>query len=145
VSFSFFVTNFLYFVGIYSFPEILPTLGMKTSPAAELFLGGIFSLLGNCASLCTMEAFDRKTNLQIGFVFQLLSICMFLHGICVPTSFSITEVQVGFLGMKLTIQILINCLCIYSAEVYPTAVRETGTAAGFASGKPYCAPSYMSS
>lgn len=135
VSISFFVANWLYFANLYSFPEILPTLGMKISPAAELFVGGIFSLLGNFASLCTLETFDRKTNLQIGFVLQLLSICMFLHGTCVTTSFSVTEVQVGFLSMKLTIQMLFNCLGIYSAEVYPTVVRATGTAVCFASGR----------
>jgi len=133
--FSCAVFNILYYGGIYSFPQILPALHLKVSPAANVMLGAIFEVVGTLVSVLTMLWFSRKANMQIGYISQILSLGIFLHGICVKTSLSATLMQVGFLGMKMTVTIAVNTIYLYSTEVYPTAVRASGTAACISSGR----------
>merc|ERR1740123_835803 len=60
VCFSCFIVNFLYYGGVYAFPQILPSLGIAISPAVNLFLGAVIGLVGTCVSLGTLRTFDRK-------------------------------------------------------------------------------------
>merc|ERR1719195_182976 len=62
VCFSCFVANFLYYGGVYSFPQILPSLGFAVLPAFSLFLGAVFGLVGSLVTLWTMHTFNRKRN-----------------------------------------------------------------------------------
>jgi len=141
VCYSTFTLNFIYYGGIYSFPQVLPSLDLDMSPGANLFLGAFFETPGFLLGLWIASSTTRKITLQIYLILSFLSGGLFLYGTGLDASLSVTgekhawAIQAAFLGMKAFVNVGFIVVYLYASEVYPTIARTTGTAACLATGR----------
>jgi putative MFS transporter len=141
VCYSTFTLNFIYYGGIYSFPQVLPSLHLRMSPGANLFLGAFFEIPGFLLGLWIASRTTRKITLEIYLVLSFLSIGLFLYGAGMSASLEDTgethawAIQAGFLGIKAFVNVGFIVVYLYASEVYPTVARTTGTAACLATGR----------
>lgn len=138
-----FVANFLFYGGVYAFPQVLPDLRMRVSPVHDLLMGSMFSLLGCAFGMSLYHYLPRRWALlvylsgafmgQLPFVFladsspsgsflksSLIAEFMLHLGLLMSKAF----VVAGF---------IVTYTCI--SEAYPTAARTTGIAVCLACGR----------
>jgi len=139
--FSTFTLNFLYYGTVYAFPQVLPSLHLNISPGANLFLGAAVEIPGFLLAIWVAGVTSRRLAIQAYLASSFLAIACFLHGTGMDATFSVSDrhyqwaVYVGFLGLKMVVNIGFVVIYSYTSEVYPTAVRTTGTATCLAVGR----------
>jgi len=124
---SCFNLNFLFYGGLYAFPQVLPDLNLSVTPAMNLFVGALFEIPGYVIGVLVGNAIVRKKAMQIFFILMILSLALFLWGAQHPKQNEI-PLQIGFLLYKMNTSIGFIVIYVYTAEIYPTSCRNTGTA-----------------
>lgn len=153
VCFSCFNLNFLFYGGLYAFPQVLPHMKLHLTPAANLLLGAIASIFGFIIGTVAGMHLPRKVSLMgylvlvSGFTLTFVSagydhlVPEFMDDGSTPIKLhpvrglSETLVLVGLMGMKITTAMGFMLVYVYSAEIYPTVARTTGNALCIAFGR----------
>lgn len=134
--FTCFSVNFLYYGGLYAFPQVLPELNLRFSSAANLFLGAAFEIPGFLLGMALGDRMTRKNSMILSMLATLISVALFLYGtgyrgVGVHT----WAIMVGYLGLKAFVNTTFVLVYLYSCEVYPLVVRATGSAVCLLSGR----------
>jgi len=133
---STFTMNFIFYGGLYAFPQVLPELDLRLSPAANLIIGATMEIPGFLGGILIGQAISRKAATLFYLVSSTLSILIFLHGVghfgAGPDE---TFIMLGFFGIKCFVNTGFLVVYLYSSEIYPTMVRNTGSAVCIAAGR----------
>jgi hypothetical protein len=134
--FSTFTCNFIFYGGLYAFPQVLPMLDLHLSPAANLALGAGVELPGIAIGIAMAQMMTRKLTTAIYLIGSVLSVVAFVHG---TGHYDGTKhewaVLLGYIGLKVFVNIGFIVVYLFSAEIYPTKVRNTGSALCLAAGR----------
>mmetsp|Transcript_40534 Transcript_40534/g.75965 ORF Transcript_40534/g.75965 Transcript_40534/m.75965 type:complete len:486 (+) Transcript_40534:97-1554(+) len=152
VCFSIFTLNFLFYGGLYAFPQVLPHMKLHVSPAASLMFSSVAGLVGILIGTILGMYFPRKACMVI-YLFLVAGFTMTFTTAAsdqlVPelldagepfqirpvSGLSETLLLIGLMGMKVTIAIGFQMVTLYAAEIYPTVARATGLAISTACGR----------
>lgn len=98
--FSAMTLNFLFYGGLYAFPQVLPELELPVDPAVNLIIGACFEIPGYLLCMCLGDRITRKQMMYTYLVGACL--CTLLFCSCcsacatrAPKSFSGADVPVG--------------------------------------------------
>lgn len=138
--FSTFTLNFLFYGGLYAFPQVLPDLELHVAPAVNLMVGAVFEIPGYLLCMCLGTRMKRKSVLYLYLVGACLSTVLFIQGANLMDPNRVqpsVEVmcQFGFTGNKIFTSMGFLVVYLYSIEIYPTTARATGTALCIACGR----------
>jgi len=135
---SAFTVNFLYNGGLYAFPQVLPHLGLKSTPVCDLLLAVAFELPGFIVGAYLLKHIERRTAL-----FLYLSCAFIAHTPFMIKLSVISQVgphwesifHAGLIGCKAFVSI--GWVTVYSlvSDIYPTSFRVTGSAICVAAGR----------
>mmetsp|Transcript_68405 Transcript_68405/g.108560 ORF Transcript_68405/g.108560 Transcript_68405/m.108560 type:complete len:216 (+) Transcript_68405:1-648(+) len=138
-----FVLNFVYYGCLYAFPQILPTLHGNTltvhhhtSAGMELLIGALWEIPG-IALGCFFGMFFQRIPVMKFYLLLTASMLIMFVGSATGGSGSLPIVlyHIGYYGIKCFVMIGFIVVYIYVCEVYPTAVRTTGTGISLAAGR----------
>lgn len=134
--FSTFTANFIFYGGLYAFPQVLPSLDLHLSPAANLALGAGVEIPGILIGIAMAQVLTRKLTTGLYLAGCALSVFSFLHGAgSYDGSKHEWAVLLGFIGLKVFVNVGFVVVYLYSAEIYPTRIRNTGSALCIAAGR----------
>eukprot|EP00929_Paragymnodinium_shiwhaense_P051327 TRINITY_DN25840_c0_g1_i1.p1 TRINITY_DN25840_c0_g1~~TRINITY_DN25840_c0_g1_i1.p1 ORF type:complete len:508 (-),score=111.23 TRINITY_DN25840_c0_g1_i1:316-1839(-) len=142
VAFSCFTLNFLFYGGLYAYPQILPEFETGLSPAASLLLGAFMEIPGFLGGLYLGIWMTRKCGIFVYLVGAFISSIIFAlaatqglghHG-RIPMYLE-AMLQVGLAGNKAFTAVGFVIVYCYSTEVYSTRTRATGTAVCISMGR----------
>lgn len=127
---SCFNLNFLFYGGLYAFPQVLPHLELQLSPAVNLMLGAISEIPGYLAGVILCSYMSRKSSMLLYLLAVLISVLCFSFSVRDPIFAKHLEwlLQIGLLGHKTFTAVGFLVVYVYAVEVYPTVVRTTGAA-----------------
>eukprot|EP00746_Dinoflagellata_sp_MGD_P164518 gnl/MRDRNA2_/MRDRNA2_93179_c0_seq1.p1 gnl/MRDRNA2_/MRDRNA2_93179_c0~~gnl/MRDRNA2_/MRDRNA2_93179_c0_seq1.p1 ORF type:complete len:483 (-),score=62.44 gnl/MRDRNA2_/MRDRNA2_93179_c0_seq1:54-1502(-) len=146
--FSAFVLNFMFYGGLYAFPQVLPTLKMDSSPVMILMIGICTELPGNVLGARLVNYLSKRTCIGL-----YICICILGH---LPYAILIDGSSAGLLPAAndgkvsaLTEALLVigmviakvagaaGWITIYTlvSQAYPTASRTTGSAVCISCGR----------
>mmetsp|Transcript_21993 Transcript_21993/g.63406 ORF Transcript_21993/g.63406 Transcript_21993/m.63406 type:complete len:470 (-) Transcript_21993:143-1552(-) len=140
VCFSMFSLNFLYYGGLYAFPQVLPELELRVAPAASLMAGAAFGVPGYLLGMALGGHMGRKALMLLYLAGTCLSTVLFTYAAGFLGHGHLDDLaevlcQVGFVGNKLFTTMGFLVVFVYSIEIYPTVARTTGTGLCIASGR----------
>jgi len=128
-----FVLNVAYYGALYTFPQVLPKIGMSSlSAGMELLVGALWEILGAIMGCILGMCFARKPAMKLYLCLQTFSFVLFVVGATVGTRERDFGVQImfylGYFGIK--VSVFIGCIIayLYASEIYPTEMRMTGSA-----------------
>jgi heme A synthase len=136
---SVFTLNFLFYGGLYAFPQVLPDLKLNVTPSANLMLGALVEVPGFLGGIMIGNYLSRKNCMLVYLLAVIVFLCVFSF-----TSTSISGnftaefealVQVGLIGSKLFTAVGFLIVYVYTTEIYPTVVRTMGGALCIAFGR----------
>jgi putative MFS transporter len=135
---SAFTVNFLYNGGLYAFPQVIPHLGLKSTPVHDLLLAVAFELPGYIVGAYFLRHAERRTALisyLLASFFAHIPFMMKLQWISNAGPHWEWCFHVGLIGCKAFVSI--GWVTVYSlvSEIYPTASRVTGSAICVAAGR----------
>lgn len=138
------VVNFVFFGGLYSFPQVLPDMELKVTPALNLMISALWELPGYVLAFVVCTYFTRKNSmlgylLAVGFSTLLFAyaaahLVTLKRGSEIPLWLE-ASVQLGILGNKMFASVGFVTCFLYSIEIYPTFARTTGTSVCVAFGR----------
>jgi putative MFS transporter len=145
--YSGFVLNFLFYGGLYAFPQIFADLETTTSAAMNLIIGALWELPSLALAILVGTYRGRKPSM-IGSLF-VNTIALGCFGWAGHTHKKnstagakqddawMTELilHVAYYGIKIATEYTFILFYVYASEVYPTEVRATGSAANMAFGR----------
>jgi len=138
VMFSCFVLNLSFYGSLYAFPQEITELKMGGSPAANLLIGAVFEMAGRLLGMTVALALPRKLVLKGYLLLNLSALVAFTLGACAghdSNLFMQLLTYYGYFGIKFFTSIGFLVTYLYAAEVFPTVVRNSGTAISFAGGR----------
>jgi len=139
---SVFTLNFLFYGGLYAFPQVLPGMKLSMSPAVNLMLGAMVEVPGFALAIVLGNYLPRKSIMLL-----------YLFGVIISTmtfSFAGSRIinpllqdhwthemllQAGLVGHKVFTSVGFLVVYVYAVEIYPTVVRATGGALCIAAGR----------
>jgi len=131
-----FALNFNFYGGLYAFPQVLPELNLKFSPAANLTGRLHLELPGFLLGMWIGNRMTRKNGILVYLVCSALSVFIFLYGV---GAFSAAHhewaTMLGFLGVKAFVDTGFVVAYMYASEIYPSVARTSGTAVCIAAGR----------
>lgn len=135
---STFTVNFLYNGGLYAFPQVLPHLGLKSTPVCDLLLAVAFELPGYLLGAYLLTHLPRKVALSLYLAASFVAHIPFMvESKMISNAGAHWEwcFQLGLIGCKAFVSI--GWVTVYSlvSEIYPTASRVTGSAICVAAGR----------
>mmetsp|Transcript_106073 Transcript_106073/g.298203 ORF Transcript_106073/g.298203 Transcript_106073/m.298203 type:complete len:237 (+) Transcript_106073:42-752(+) len=140
--FSTYTLNFLFYGGLYAFPQVLPDFDMGVSPAMSLILGAFMEVPGFVFGVLVGIQLSRKMGIQFYLVCTCLSTLLFAGAAHYARSYAgrlptLIEValQTGLIGNKVFTSVGFLIVYLYSVEIFPTLARTTGTALCLAAGR----------
>jgi len=138
------VVNFIFYGGLYSFPQVLPDMELKIAPALNLMVSAFMELPGYCLAFVVGFYFTRRTSMlgyliAVGFSTLLFAyaashLMTLKRGSDIPMWLEVC-VQLGLTGNKMFASIGFVISFLYSIEFYPTMARTTGSAICVAFGR----------
>lgn len=139
--FSAFVSNVVFYGGLYAFPQVLPTLKMYFSPAAVLFIGIITEVLGYIGGARMVNGLSRRAGMSLYIFFMILGhlpYAILIDGSSaglLPETWGgrasrLTEVLLvsGLVTCKVSCAASFTMIYTLVAQAYPTNLRTTGSA-----------------
>lgn len=137
---SVFTLNFLFYGGLYAFPQVLPKMELHINPSTNLIVGALSEVPGYFIGIFLGGILSRKTCMLIYLLMMVASTLMF--GIAGSMILS-TELghwlevtlQAGLIGQKIFTAFGFLIVYVYSIEIYPTVARATGGALCIAAGR----------
>lgn len=138
VCFTCFSLNFLYYGGLYAFPQVLGTSVHTGSTAAVALLVGVaWEMPGVLVVAALGHLIDRRLTLMVSLSALAVSVAMFIYGgTCEAQSwFAFRMVQVGYAQYKCIAVIAFLTAYQYSVEIYPIRCRAAGSALSMAVGR----------
>lgn len=138
VMFTCFTCNFLYYGGLYAFPQVLPEMDLQVSPAMNLMIGACFELPGQILGVTVGMYISRKYTMCFALLGMAFSTSFFVWMFYLITHFgqgSQLALNCGFYGFKLFVAVAFLLIYVYATEVYPTRARSTGGALCVAVGR----------
>lgn len=151
VSFSTFTLNFMFYGGLYAFPQVLPHMKLHLSPAASLIWSALSSVVGILIGTVVATHLPRKLCILLYLLFVAGFTMMFVTAgsdQLVPEVFEAKKFQIravpgfseiffliGLMGMKISIAFGFQIVTVYATEMYPTVARATGLAVATACGR----------
>lgn len=136
-TFSCFVLNFTYYGCVYAFPQVLPSLGLTATPAQGLIMGALWEVPGMGLGLFLGTVMERKLNLKLYLLFNTSCIMAFAFALPIHdrSVFVSACLYYGYYGMKFVTSLGWLVTYQYTAEVFPTQCRTTGTSFCMAGGR----------
>lgn len=134
VAFSTFNLNFLFYGGLYAFPQVLPEMKLPVYPATNLLIGALSELPGFVIGVFVGTYYKRKMTMTLFCIGMITSLCLFTIGAMV-TPRLIPVIQVGYILSKIVLCVGFIVVYVYCTEIYPTACRTTGSSVCLASGR----------
>eukprot|EP00746_Dinoflagellata_sp_MGD_P081408 gnl/MRDRNA2_/MRDRNA2_32383_c0_seq2.p1 gnl/MRDRNA2_/MRDRNA2_32383_c0~~gnl/MRDRNA2_/MRDRNA2_32383_c0_seq2.p1 ORF type:complete len:485 (+),score=85.62 gnl/MRDRNA2_/MRDRNA2_32383_c0_seq2:256-1710(+) len=138
VMFTCFTCNFLYYGGLYAFPQVLPEMELQVSPAMNLMIGACFEIPGFIVGVTVGLYVSRKYTLVFALMGMAFSTFFFVWMFYLITRFgqgSQLALNCGFYGFKMFVAVAFLLIYVYAIEVYPTRARSTGGALCVAVGR----------
>eukprot|EP00928_Gymnodinium_smaydae_P075409 TRINITY_DN58420_c0_g1_i1.p1 TRINITY_DN58420_c0_g1~~TRINITY_DN58420_c0_g1_i1.p1 ORF type:complete len:479 (+),score=77.40 TRINITY_DN58420_c0_g1_i1:86-1522(+) len=142
VIYSTFTLNVLFYGCLYAFPQVVKDIEMGTSPAVSLIIGALWEFPGNVLATAFGMYWPRKPVMLGYLLVTILSLIAFSVGAQQridnkgpPQLGAELLLQGGYMGIKAFAQVGFVAVYQYSAEIYPTVSRTTGTAACVAGGR----------
>lgn len=131
-----FTINFLFYGGLYSFPQILPDMKLSVSPSLNLMLGSIIEFPGYLIGVFIGAMVSRKTMLTFVMLMSAVWVLVFNFASLLPSPIQVEVfTQIAFAGHKMFIAMGFVIAYVYTSEVYPTVARTTGGALCLAAGR----------
>lgn len=133
-----FTVNFLFYGGLYAFPQVLPDMDLPVSPAANLMIAAAMEVPGYGLGVVCGVYFTRK-NALLGYLGGVAMSTLIFVAAAVPllrhdhlgmaqTAWVEAALQVGLAGHKIFTSVGFLISYLYAIEIYPTVARATGTA-----------------
>lgn len=136
VSFTTFALNFNFYGGLYAFPQVLPELNLKFSPAAGLFVGAVIELPGFLLGMWIGNNLTRRIGIILYLLASAVSIVVFMYGTAAFTPHHHEwATMLGYLGVKCFVDTGFVVAYMYCSEIYPTVARTSGTSVCIAAGR----------
>mmetsp|Transcript_4340 Transcript_4340/g.6689 ORF Transcript_4340/g.6689 Transcript_4340/m.6689 type:complete len:494 (+) Transcript_4340:86-1567(+) len=136
---SVFTLNFLFYGGLYAFPQVLPDLKLRVTPSANLMLGALVEVPGFLAGIVIGNYLSRKNCMLVYLLSVIVFLCIFsFTSTSISGNFSAefeALLQVGLIGSKLFTAVGFLIVYVYTTEIYPTIVRTMGGALCIAFGR----------
>lgn len=148
---SVFTLNFLFYGGLYAFPQVLPELKLRLNPSMNLVVGALSEVPGYFIGIVLGSILSRKTCMLIYLLMVIASTVVFsvavvnmpsriyLDGVQVmaspPQHWVEVILQAGLIGQKVFTAFGFLVVYVYSVEIYPTVARATGGALCIAAGR----------
>lgn len=137
---SVFTLNFLFYGGLYAFPQILPNLDLEVSPAMNLMFGAVAEVPGFLLAIVLCRYLPRKTCMLLYLLCVLASCLVFsFAGMRIENHQFIYGLemllQLGLVGNKLFTAFGFLVVYVYSVEVFPTVARTMGGSLCLAAGR----------
>jgi hypothetical protein len=136
---SVFTLNFLFYGGLYAFPQVLPDLKLRVTPSANLMLGALVEVPGFLAGIVIGNYLSRKNCMLVYLLSVIVFLCVFsFTSTRISGTFSAefeALLQVGLIGSKLFTAVGFLIVYVYTTEIYPTVVRTMGGALCIAFGR----------
>lgn len=121
--------NLTVYGAFFALPQLLPNMNVGMSPAAVLAVGALVEIPFDLLGVLLGGLVSRKAALGASFVFVAASLALFSSasapGEGADAPFAL---RVGYYGLKGFPQVSSLILYVYASELYPVAVRATGTA-----------------
>jgi len=135
---SAFTVNFLYNGGLYAFPQVIPHLGLKSTPVCDLLLAVAFELPGYILGAYLLSHMQRRVALSLYLAASFVAHIPFMMDSAVISDLGGHWewcFHAGLIGSKAFISI--GWVTVYSlvSEIYPTSSRVTGSAICVAAGR----------
>jgi putative MFS transporter len=143
VCFTTFTLNFLFYGGLYAFPQVLPELEFEVTPAANLMVGAASEIPGYLCGIAIGLAMGRKRAMYVYLLGALVGTILFTYAASEARGHSRgtmpmwieVAAMAGMVMNKLFTSVGFLIAYLYSIEIYPTIARTTGTAVCLASGR----------
>merc|ERR1740130_690638 len=138
---SVFTLNFIFYGGLYAFPQALPELKLHVSPSVNLMMGALVELPGCLLGVYIGNRYSQKTCMLFYLLMVLTSTLTFsvasMRIMDAPKLERSLEIllQCGLIGNKVFTAVGFLVVYVYTAEIYPTVARTTGGAVCFAFGR----------
>lgn len=131
-----FTINFLFYGGLYSFPQILPAMKLSVSPSLNLMIGSVIEFPGYLMGVLVGAVVSRKTMLTFIMLMSAVFALVFNFASLLPGHIQVEVfTQMAFVGYKMFIAVGFVIAYTYTSEVYPTVARTTGGALCLAAGR----------
>lgn len=140
----FFTWNFLFYGGLYAFPQALRDLELHSvNPAVNLMLGALMEAPGLFLGVVLGRYVSRKNCMLLYLLVVLMCTLIFSFSTAAVLDTSSpggswaleSLVQIGLLGNKVFTSFGALIVSVYAAEIYPTVARTTGIALGVGFGR----------
>lgn len=136
---SVFTLNFLFYGGLYAFPQVLPDLKLTVTPSANLMMGALVEVPGFLGGIIIGNYLSRKNCMLVYLLAVIIFLCIFsFTSTNFPNEFSAeleALLQIGLIGSKLFTAVGFLIVYVYTTEIYPTVVRTMGGALCIAFGR----------
>jgi len=137
---SVFTLNFLFYGGLYAFPQVLPDLKLHVSPAVNLMIGAMVEFPGFFVGVLVGNRLSRKMCMLMYLLAVLTSTLTFGYAGMGILGSGLEKglemlVQFGLVGYKVFTAVGYLLVYVYAAEIYPTVARTTGGALCIAFGR----------
>jgi len=129
------VLNFIYYGCCYAFPLILHELNFGSSPAAELFFGCVWEVIGGLLAVFVGMGMKRKSAMKFFASLSTLSFVVFAFFVNDTGDFGKLMVQMTYYFIKCFPCLGFSIFYQYAAEIYPTEIRAMGGAFCIAVGR----------
>lgn len=133
LSFSVFTLNFLFYGGLYAFPQVLPSLDLHVTPAVNLMLGALVEVPGFLFGAVICNYVSRKTSMLLYLLAATAATLTFSFAGMTILNTELAKglewlLQMGLVGNKIFTAVGFLVVYVYLSEIYPTVVRATGGA-----------------
>jgi putative MFS transporter len=140
VGFSCFILNLIFYGCLYAFPQIMTEVDMGGAPAVNLIVGALWEIVGYVITYFVAVSRDRIPVIKVYLCLTAISLVLFILGAPraggADSSWIWTVfLYAGYYGIKFFPAIGFIVIYVYANEVYPTAVRASGSAFVLASGR----------
>jgi len=78
--FSTFNLNFLFYGGLYAFPQVLQKMSLGVSPATNLLFGALSEYVGSILGFFIASLYSRKRSMLLFYLVMIVSLSMFVAG-----------------------------------------------------------------
>jgi len=128
--FNCFCLNFLYYGGLYVFPQVLSgSVKTGTSPALAMLMGALWEAPGYILALGFDRVMDRRPTMIVTLLTLTTCVLGFVYGGSHQPEgrLQYLMVHVGFAGYKCVASIIFLFALQYCVEIYPVSCRVAGT------------------
>lgn len=135
---SVFTLNFLFYGGLYSFPQILPHMRLQISPSVNLMVGALVEFPGYALASVLGGFMPRKTLMLLYLLCVMACVLVFnfagQHWLGPHYEMQIF-VEAAFVGHKIFVSVGFLVVYVYAVEIYPTVARTMGASFCLAAGR----------